>query len=71
MAAIKSTSDTGSVWPYIGAAEAFRASKLAQRSPTDDDRPPVSVLPGRKPKILRGQLDLDGDEVGGETYLGE
>lgn len=30
--------------------------------PDADDYPPVSTLPGRKHKPLRGQLDIDGRE---------
>jgi hypothetical protein len=43
-----------------GFREAVRALKLEKRAPTGDDAPPVSVLPGPKPRILRGQIDLWG-----------
>jgi hypothetical protein len=42
--------------------ETLRAVKLPKRKPTESDRPPASTFPGRKPKLVRGQLDLEGGE---------
>jgi hypothetical protein len=42
-----------------GAREAKRALSLEKRRPTDNDRPPPSVFPGRKPRVLPGQLELE------------
>lgn len=44
-----------------GLSAAIEATYAEKRKPTDDDRPAVSVFPGRKPKILEGQLRF-GDE---------
>jgi hypothetical protein len=47
-----------------GLSEALRALKLRPGSPTDDDRPPQTVIPGRKVELVPGQLDLDEVEHG-------
>jgi hypothetical protein len=47
--------------------EALRALDKPQRAPTEADRPPVQPLPGPKPRILPGQLDLDGHVYGERT----
>ena len=46
-----------------GLREALRAWKAPKRVPTEHDAPPPSTFPGRKPKLLAGQLDFDGNEV--------
>jgi hypothetical protein len=45
-----------------GLTEALRARGLPKRRPSEDDRPPPSVLPGRKARVLPGQLSLT-DEI--------
>ena len=46
-----------------GLQDALRALTAQKRKPIDDDRP--APPPGRKPKPLAGQLDLDGQETPG------
>jgi len=48
-----------------GLREALRALAAPRRKPTDADRPPPSVLPGRKTKALPGQLVV-GEHVAEE-----
>jgi len=49
-------------------ADALRLRLRGRKGPaTEKDRPPLSVLPGRRIRILKGQLDLDGNEHGKET----
>jgi hypothetical protein len=43
--------------------EATKLAKARKGKPTEADVPPVRPLPGRKPKVLPGQLDLDGNEA--------
>ena len=44
--------------------EAQRLARKARKGkPTAADAPPVRPLPGRKPKVLPGQLDFDGNEA--------
>jgi hypothetical protein len=43
-------------------ADAIRASKLKPRKPTEGDRPPPSTMPGRRPRLLDGQIDIFGVE---------
>ncbi len=45
-----------------GLREALRALAAPRRKPTDADRPPPSVFPGRKAKALPGQLEV-GEHV--------
>jgi hypothetical protein len=45
-----------------GINQALRALKMRKRPPTDDDTPLPSVFPGKKVKLIPGQLDLDGVE---------
>lgn len=47
--------------------EAVRAARLPKQTPIENDQPPVRVLPGRRVRVLRGQLDLYGHEHGGEA----
>jgi hypothetical protein len=47
--------------------EALRALKQRPGKPTEDERPPPSVFPGRKHEPLPGQLDIFGREVPPET----
>jgi hypothetical protein len=47
-----------------GISEARRALNLRKGAPTDDDRPPPSVFPGKKNRPIPGQLDLFGGEHG-------
>jgi hypothetical protein len=48
-----------------GLAEARRFVE-ARKGPPDDerDRPPVRPMPGRRAKVLPGQLDVYGSEQG-------
>jgi hypothetical protein len=46
-------------------AEATRALRL-RKGKADGWRPPPSTFPGRRVKILPGQLDLDGREHDGD-----
>lgn len=47
-----------------GAAEAWRMAEAEKkgslRQPTDADSPPPGTLPGRKPALLHGQVDIFG-----------
>jgi hypothetical protein len=45
-------------------AEAARLSKARKGPPFEYDLPPARALPGKRVKILDGQLDLDGNEYG-------
>ena len=48
-----------------GIDEAVRLRDKARKGPPSEyDRPPNSVLPGKKHKPLRGQLDFFGGEHG-------
>jgi hypothetical protein len=47
-----------------GISEALRALKLRKGPPSDDDRPPPGVFPGKKVKLIPGQLDLAGNQHG-------
>jgi hypothetical protein len=47
-----------------GIAEAKRALRLRKGPPADGDRPPPTPFPGRKVKLIPGQLDLDGVQHG-------
>ena len=53
--------------PHPALAEARRLVVARKGPPTEADVPPPSVLPGRKPVILPGQLSLaeepDGEEA--------
>ena len=40
--------------------EALRLLRKPRRAPTEADCPPVRPLPGPKPRILDGQIDLYG-----------
>jgi hypothetical protein len=40
--------------------EALQLLRKARRSPTETDIPPPRPLPGHKPKVLNGQLDIYG-----------
>ena len=52
----------GSANANPGLREALRGLRLPKRAPTEADRPPpASVFPGRKPKLIDGQLDLEGN----------
>jgi hypothetical protein len=44
--------------------EAKRAAKLPAGAPSEHDQPPVRALPGKRVRVLRGQLDLYGHEHG-------
>jgi hypothetical protein len=48
--------------PGTGLAETLRLLRLEQRKPTEHDRPPASVFPGRKHKVIPGQLGLGLEE---------
>jgi hypothetical protein len=48
-----------------GVKKALQALRLPKRKPTDADRPPPSTFPGRKAKVLPGQLDFEGHEAPG------
>jgi hypothetical protein len=43
---------------------ALRALRLRPGPPTEADVPKPVPLPGRKPKLIVGQLDFDGNEYG-------
>ena len=58
---------TKSSTPNTALGEAVRAAKLREGAPTESDRPPVRVVAGRRVNVLRGQLDLDGHEHGGDA----
>jgi hypothetical protein len=45
-----------------GMAQAKRALSAPKRKPDDADRPPPSAFPGRRPKMIPGQMSL-GEEV--------
>jgi len=45
-----------------GVREALRALRQRKGRPTSADQPPPSTLPGRRVRVLKGQLDLDGHE---------
>jgi hypothetical protein len=42
-----------------GLREALRFLKAPKRKPTDADRPPPSSLPGRRARLVDGQLGLE------------
>jgi hypothetical protein len=42
-----------------GLREALRFLTASRRTPTDDDRPPPSPFPGRRPHHVDGQLSLE------------
>lgn len=44
-----------------GLTAAIQAQKLRKGPPDEQNQPPVRPLPGKKPKALPGQLDLDGN----------
>jgi hypothetical protein len=46
----------------LGVIAARRALRGAKAKPTERDRPPPSTLPGRRGRVLPGQLDLAGRE---------
>jgi hypothetical protein len=48
-----------------GLRVAIRMLKARKGPVKEDDRPPVKPLPGRKPRILPGQLDFFGQEHDG------
>jgi hypothetical protein len=52
--------------PGLTAARRLWKRGVRRGAPPDDDRPPPSTFPGRKPKLLPGQLDLDGQEHEGD-----
>jgi hypothetical protein len=47
--------------------EAELALKKRKGPATEADRPPLSVAPGPKVRILEGQLDLDGNIHTGDS----
>ena len=54
----------GRDWQHSALTETLRAHKLPKRAPNEADRPPTSTLPGRKVKVLAGQLRLGDDRLG-------
>lgn len=46
-----------------GLQDALNALRAPKGKPTDADRPRPTPLPGRKPKQIAGQLDLEGRET--------
>ena len=51
-------------WQHRALTEALKAHKRPKRAPTEADRPPTSTLPGRKVKVIPGQLELGNDRLG-------
>jgi hypothetical protein len=49
-----------------GVSEALRALKARRGPPTEEDRPPPGVWPGKKVDLIAGQLDLDGNQYGSQ-----
>ena len=45
-----------------GVREAIRAARLPRRAPDDDDRPTPRAFPGKRVPLVKGQLDLEGNE---------
>ena len=61
----------GRNWQHSALTAALQAHKLPKRAPTEADRPPTSTLPGRKVKVLPGQLELDAEPDKGDELLGD
>jgi hypothetical protein len=48
-----------------GLTQALRLLHATRRKPTEADRPPLSILQGRRPvRKIDGQLDIYGNEDG-------
>lgn len=54
----RKTSSRGRFHQHAALTEALRLRGAAQRVPTDADRPPPSTFPGRRPRIIPGQLEF-------------
>jgi len=52
-----------------GISAALRALKQRPGPPTEHDRPRPSVFPGKKVKLIPGQLDLAGNQHGEQPSL--